>query len=546
MKSEYEKAIADICQQLFNVKAKPDLVRPEVQFGDFSTNVAMQLAGKLNNSPKEIAEKIIDELKKQNTEASIAGPGFINLKLQDAELIKHTGKVNKSRNDKLLLEYSCPNAFKDLHVGHLYQTILGDCLARVYERLGAKVYRVTYGGDVGLHVARSIWAIVKELGGENPGGLSKINEAERGPWLAKMYVNGTKADETASSGQEIAAINKRIYEIHDKNDKTSPLAKIYWTTRQWSYELFDQFYKEIKVKEFDRSIGESETYRPGLEIVKKHKNSVFVESDGAIVLDKDKSGLHTRVFVTKEGLATYEAKDLGVITLEAKSYEYDKRIIMTGNDQKEYMQVIFAALNLINPELGKKQNSVTHGIVKFGDGQKMSSRLGNTTRAFDVLRAAQTNVKNNDPNVALGAVKYTFLKNSIGGDISFDLEQSVSIEGNSGPYLQYALVRARSILKKGESQSTFPVGLELDPQERRLTAWLTRYQETLEECVNQNSLHYLCNYLYELSQVFNSFYETSRVIDDPRSNLRLWLVKRYEETLADGLGNLGIPTPEEM
>lgn len=551
MQNELKQEIIKICQKLFDISVEPTLTRPAEQFGDFATNIAMQLAGKLNKSPQEIAEAITLELANKNIHALVAGKGFINITLPDESIYKAFVPVIPDKGGMLLLEYSCPNAFKELHVGHLYQTILGDALGRVHARLGTSVYRVTFGCDVGLHVAKSIWAMTKELGGEKPESLESIPAQEHSSWLAKVYIAGTAAyDSDEQAKQEIDTLNKRIYEIHNIGDTDSPLAQIYWQTRSWSYDYFRQFYEDIGVLPFDQYIGESETFKSGSAIVNDNVGSIFEESDNAIILSKEKSGLHTRVFITSKGLPTYEAKDLGVIQMEANKVPYNHRIIMIGNEQAEYMKVVFKALELINPGLAAKQQCLPNGMVKFGDGSKMSSRLGNVTRAVDVVKTVQASIEadNNElaHQIALGAVKYTFLKNSIGGDIAFDLEQSVSTEGNSGPYLQYALVRARSILKNIEDTSHEIEVKDLDIHERRLSSWLSRYSEVLESTVAISSLHELCAYLYELAQVFNRFYENCRVIDDPRSNIRVPLVKSYESVLSDGLEVLGIPKPEKM
>jgi arginyl-tRNA synthetase len=180
----------------------------------------------------------------------------------------------------------------------------------------------------------------------------------------------------------------------------------------------------------------------------------------------------------------------------------------------------------------------------------MSSRFGNATTAGEVISAVRDSVDAENKvlshQISIGAIKYAFLKNSVGKDLAFDIEQSVSTEGNSGPYLQYALVRARSILGKITDKPDESTVENLETTERRLASHLGRYFDVIENCLHEKSLHELCDYLFGLAQVFNQFYEKSRVIDDPRAFIRLPLVKKYEEILADGLKCLGIPAPEKM
>ena len=546
--------ISEIVQAVYSIQVDVALSRPDPQFGDYATNVALQLAKPLGKSPREIAEGIAEKLRENPAlaEVTVAGPGFINMRLADAEVLARLEKTAvQAPIQRLLLEYSCPNPFKEIHTGHMYQTFLGDSLGRLYEKASATVYRANFGGDVGLHVGKAMWGILREIGGEQPEKLDQIAPDGRSLWLSKAYVAGSRAyEEDDAAKLDIEALNKKIYHLHAASDHDSPLARIYWTCRGWSYDYFKTFYHMIGARPFDAFYPESTTSVPGLELVEGHTGDVFQESNGAIVLSEEASGLHTRVFVTSQGLPTYETKDLGVIQLEAQDFTYDRRIIMTGNDQSEYMKVVFAALKLIDPELGAKQTHVINGTVRFGSGQKMSSRLGNVARAIEVVEAAREAVAAGDDKtrwqIALGAVKYSMLKNRIGGDIAFDLEQSVSLEGNSGPYLQYAAVRAANILAKSESGEAAAAPDRLDEHERALAWQLAGYGDALHEALADDSPHHICNYLYALSQIFNRFYENSRVIGDERAPIRLRLVRIYHETLVEGLGLLGIEVPEKM
>jgi arginyl-tRNA synthetase len=554
MKHEIEAVVAAATAKLFTTEVVPELTRPEEQFGDYTTNVAMQLAKQLGKNPKEIAETLAGELKNDPLikTSVVAGPGFVNLTLNDDALATglQTDITGLMAGQRVLLEYSCPNAFKELHTGHLYQTVVGDSLGRLLEATGATVFRANFGGDVGLHVAKCMYGITEKLGGEKSAELAKVPETEHAEWLSAAYVAGAKAyEEDDEAKKRITTINNDIYVMHTMDDHESEFAKIYWICRDWSYNYFRNFYESIEVVAFDKFYPESATTTPGLELVKAHTPGVFVESDGATVYPGEDAGLHTRVFITGKGLPTYETKDLGVIVSEVKDFTYDKRVIITGNDQSEYMKVVFAALNAIDADLASKQNHLPHGTIRFGGGQKMSSRLGNVTRAVDVIdtvgEAVQAKDDNTRKQVTLGAVKYSFLKHRLGGDIAFDVNESVSLDGNSGPYLQYAHARARSILAKAPS---FEGGSlhELDSAERSLARKLGEYEEIVELAVHELRPHHICNYLYELAQVFNRFYEQSRVIGDAREALRLTLVRSYALTLEQGLGLLGIDAPESM
>ena len=544
MKAKLEQILADV------VGAPVSVTRPEPQFGDFATNVAMQLAGQQGGSPREIAEDIANKLRQQPeiTEVTVAGPGFINIHLSDTALIQalQAQPAQTLAGQTILAEYSDPNPFKPLHAGHLYTTLVGDVLSRILEAAGAQVIRLNFGGDVGPHVAKSMWAIVQELGGEDP---SKLTEVEDRPqWLGERYVEGNNAYEDNPEAQaEIKEYNRRIYEIQATGDHESPLAQIYWTCRQWSYDYFAELYRQLQVKPFDRFIPESEVTPLGLATVQKElQNGVFTESDGAVVFPGEKYGLHTRVFINQQGLPTYEAKDVGLSLTKWQDYpDFTESIIITANEQAEYMRVVLAAIKQFAPEPAERTKHLTHGMVKLAGGVKMSSRKGNVVTALELLEAARQAAPEASEETILAAVKYALTKNRMGGDIAYDPRESIALEGNSGPYLQYAHARARSILAKlGDLQPLPEVTLE--PDERVLVAKLGQFTEVVDLSIQELMPHHICTYLYELAQEFNRFYERNRVVDDPRQVVRAGLVLAYADTLRRGLDLLGIHAPERM
>lgn len=564
MKQELEQRVAAVVKELFAVDISVELARPEAQFGDYATNVALQLAGKLGKNPREIAETLAQHVKGSSSHIAaveVAGPGFLNIRLSDEALLEavHTGRTKPLAGQTIVVEYSDPNPFKVLHAGHFYTSVVGDAISNLLQSAGAEVHRVNFGGDVGLHVGKTMWAILRELGGENPDKLADIPEAERSEWMARCYVTGTNAyeDDEVARG-EIIALNKRVYQLHNDAEHDSPFARVYWTCRQWSYDYFNAFYERIG-SGFEKYYPESETAGIGLAVVKEQlAKGVFEESDGAVIFDGEKYGLHTRVFINGEGLPTYEAKDVGLSMKKWEDYHFDSSVIITGNDIVEYMKVVLKAIEQFEPNLAQRTRHMTHGNVKLAGGVKMSSRKGNFLRAADIIeeaaRANQAATGQENESTVLAAIKYSFLKNRIGADIIFIPEESVALEGNSGPYLQYAHARARSILAKSQapnpndqtnpkSQAPNPT---FEPDERLLVRKLTEYPEVVAKATAELMPHHVCTYLYELAQEFNRFYEKNRVVGDEREPLRLRLVETYADTLTDGLQLLGIHAPERM
>ena len=551
--------IREIVAKSYGLDVAPVLTRPEAQFGDWACNVALQLSKQLGRNPRELAQEIADKLTiiPEVKTVDVAGPGFINITLTDETLMSAvTAELPRPLSgQKVVVEYSDPNPFKPLHAGHLYTTLVGDMIARLIEHAGAETIRINYGGDVGLHVARSMWAIIKELGGKHPEKLVDVPEDERPTWMGQRYVEGTTADEDdPAAHEEVVECNKRVYKIHEDNDHESPFAQIYWTCRQWSYDYFPELYRQLDVKPFTRFIPESDVTSLGVKTVREQLvKGVFRESQGAVVFEGEPFGLHTRVFINSAGLPVYEAKDVGLSLTKWRDYHFDQSIIITAREQQQYMQVVIKAIEQFAPEPAERTTHLVHGTVKLTGGVKMSSRRGNTLMALDILGAARDAGTHSgravDECITIAAVKYAFARVRIGGDIIYDPAESVALEGNSGPYLQYAHARACSILSKAENQREEGRGKredELQPDERLLLRKITEYSDVVEKATSELMPHHICNYLYELAQEFNRFYEKNHVIGDARQATRLELVMLYRDTLARGLSLLGISAPELM
>ncbi len=557
MQDKLIHALKRACKDVFKVNIEPVLSRPDEQFGDYACNVALQLAKQLDQNPRDIAVKLSEQIKSTEgvVSVSVAGPGFINVTISDAILAEEGFTISLHRSNagqEILVEFGNFNPLKTVHLGHLYTTIVSSAIARLFERSGANMHPISYHGDVGMHIAKAIWAIGKDIDWdpEKLEGLKSGSESDEGMQSLKTvfgayYAHGNEAYESdPEATEQIREVNRQVYDRDHKG-----VNKIHDLCVKRSLEYFDTIYDELGVS-FERHYLESETAPIGTKVVKENIGNVFEESDGAIVYKGEKDGLHTRVFLNSQGLPTYEAKDLGLIELKKRDYPNAvKSIIITGSEQKEYFKVMLAALGHIEPEQAVKTEHITHGHLGLTTG-KMSSRTGNVFGAQSLMDATRMEVQKAFPDsevqhdVYLAALKYTFLKHRIGGDIVFDVQESVSLEGNSGPYIQYAYARARSILRK-KSAIKGEVG-ELEAGERSLVRKLSEYEEVLEHATEERLPHYICTYLYELAQAFNRFYENNRVIDNEREALRLKIIEAYTNVLKDGLETLGIPVIEKM
>ena len=556
----------------FNLDKVAVTPAPENQSADYATNVAMQITKIVGEPPRTIAEQLKDRLDCADFQVGIAGPGFLNFTLSDRSLLDslaHPAAPLDQTGKTIICEFSDPNPFKVLHVGHLYTSVVGDAIARLLENTGARVIRANFGGDVGLHVAKNLYIMLQQQDEMEKLTAPEVTSDARAEFMAHCYVEGTNAYENDPEAKaEITKINKEIYDLvaeayanheidpedstrhHDSGHDESPLAHAYWLGRAWSYAYFAQFYATIGMK-FDKYYPESSVAEIGRETVLKGLDSgVFEKSAGAVIFPGEKYGLHTRVFINQNGIPTYEAKDVGLSITKWHDYHFDRSLIITGNDILDYMKVIIKAISLIEPEPAARTKHITHGNVKLAGNIKMSSRKGNFLKAIDVLalvRQALTSAYGQTSDtVVLAAIKYAFLKNKIGADLVFDPAESVNMSGNSGPYLQYAVVRARKILAKCSATPELPADYQLGTHERALAFVASQWPAVRNEATRELAPHKICAYLYSLAQEFSRFYENVAVAGSDQEAARAALVKQTADTLVQGLALLGIEIPEQM
>lgn len=564
---QIREQIKTTIKDLYGLDVAPDITpSPENIDADYSSNIALKLAKDLRKAPMEIANEITHKIS-----AKVSAPGFLNFTLPDEYLAAQIKNLSTNFRENIssdeysgktvICEFSDPNPFKVLHVGHLYTSIVGDSISRLFEYSGAKVIRANFGGDVGLHVAKTLYILEQK----SPADFT-IED------IAKCYVEGTAAYEDSEDAHaRITELNKKIYQINSENLHDTTLAELYWKGRELSYDYFKDFYAQIGVH-FDKFYPESTVADLGLEKVKTElKKGVYEISDGAVIFNGEKFGLHTRVFINKEGVPTYETKDVGLIFTKWQDYHFDKSVVITGSEQLEYMKVVLKSVEQYSPDLVEKTTHLTHGLVKLPGNVKMSSRKGNFLKAVDVLNMVrdelQSEYNSTDNTVALAATKYAFLKYKMGGHIIFDPKESVKMTGNSGPYLLYACVRAKKILasvndafedhisQRGKYGATeahndgperaFRKSIFTDA-ERNLAKKILEYKDTLKEAVAEMAPHKVASYLYELAQEFSRFYEHCPVAGSDREAERTELVKVYLDTMSHGLNILGINIPEEM
>lgn len=561
-----EKIIKDLRLSLANIKAPEieiDLEHPSnFTFGDFTTTIALKLAKLMKEQPISVAQKIVKNLDKNNLilKTEIAGPGFINFWVKDEYFLKGTRDsysgnfvyepFHFGKNKKIMVEFAHPNTHKLFHIGHLRNISTGESVVRILEAVGNKVIRANYQGDVGLHIAKCLWFIKQP---ENKKALDKAREAtisEKISFLGKAYSKGQIAytdDEKAK--KEIIHINKMIYE------KSPEILPLWQETRQWSLDYFQDVYKRVG-SYFDRLYFESEFYERGVELCQlAFKKGILEKSQGAIVFNGKKYGLDTRVFINSLGFPTYEGKELGLAEKESSEFgDLDKIIHCVTPEQKSFFKVTFKVEELINEKLKNKQYHLAYNWVNLKEG-KMSSRTGNVIEASWLIDKTKEKILEKfkcgtkvAEVLAIAATKYSFLKNSTENEIAFDLDESISVEGNSAPYLIYTYVRCQSILKKEEQIDQRVESYTPNKEESELLRIIERFPETVNKSAKTLSPNIIANYLYEVATLFNIFYQKNPVLKSSgdTKQVRLVLTKAVSNIISKGLYLLGINTVEKM
>ena len=540
-------ALQRIVDELYQRQVDVQLTRPDPKFGDFATNVALQLAKPLGKNPREIAEAIAAKLRADErfSEVSVAGPGFINVKLSDQAVLESlkVRPATKRAGKTAVIETNCPNPFKAMHIGHALNAITADTMANLLAVDGAQVHRVSYHGDVGTHVGKSMWAILREIDGD-ASKLDEIPADQRNQFMSRMYVEGAQAaKESPEAKAEIDELAKQSFVLDDPLYK-----KVYETCKQWSFDEIDANVARLGNVPIERRYVESETEEPGKKLIKEKTPEVFTKSDGAYVFKGSQYGAFDNVIIGSHGNGLYGAHDMGLIQLKYQDYpNLDLSITVNGEEQAAYFRGVIAASELaISALKGKLFNYVT-GLVKLTTG-KMSSRTGEVVTIdwiFDEFKKAIA-ARGSQPTdeVVAGALRYQFLKVKVGSDVVFDVNDAVSLTGNTGSYLQYAHARARGILAKSEQAVAFPK--ELFDEDRALVRKLSEYTEAVNRATESLEPHHICTYLFELAQEFNRYYEKNQVVGSDKEAHRVDIVAVYADILKAGLTILGIAAPERL
>ena len=548
------------------------------EFGDFATSIALVLVKKEGNDPKSVAEGLVDKLRKNDglreiiEKIEVAGPGFINFFLSQKALLENLqnaqeenyGSSDMGAGKTVLVEYSSPNIAKSFGVGHLRSTIIGQALFNLFRALGYQTVSENHLGDWGTQFGAILAQIANLHLAVSDLSVEKLEE---------LYVDfNKKARDDPKLWDEARGWFKKLEE------GDSEAKQIWEAVRKISFEEFERIYKRLGVS-FENMHGES-FYQDKMPAVLEEARAkgLSKKSEGAEIVEFPK--MPPAMLVKSDGTTTYFTRDLATAKYRVETWNPEVLIYEVGSDQILHLRQVFETARLLGWAEGRQFVHVAHGLIRF-QGGKMSTRAGQSIklegvlneavkRAREIIEKSETGRGLSEDEkekvsemVGIGAIKYFDLMHHPQTDIIFDWDKIFVLEGNSGPYLQYTYARTNSVLAKVKDQNSLRAGasgrvvktpnleigdwkLEINPEELLVLRSLVRFSDVIASSAKNYSPNLLANYLFELAQKYNNFYNQHRIIGGENEEFRSALTFGVGGVLKKGLGLLGIDTPERM
>ena len=514
--------------------------------------------------------------------------GFLNLSISKDNWIS---TLNNIYNDKkygtkeetpesplMMIEYSSPNTNKPLHLGHVRNNLLGYSISQIQKANGWKVVKTNIVNDRGIHICKSMLAWLKYGNGETPASTGMKGDHLIGKYyvefdkhykaeLKELQAKGMSEDEAKAN----SSLMKEAQAMLLKWEQNDPEIRSLWQMmNEWVYAGFDETYKRLGV-DFDKIYYESNTYLEGKEKVEEglKKGIFYRREDGSVWADLTSDGLDEKLLLRSDGTSVYMTQDIGTAKLRYQDYPIDKMVYVVGNEQNYHFQVLSLLLDKLGFKWGKELVHFSYGMVELPNG-KMKSREGTVVDADDLMdgmieEAAQTSaalgklenctkeeIDNINRMVGLGALKYFILKVDPKKNMTFNPEESIDFNGNTGPFIQYTCARIKSILRKASEQGIEikdVKGITLQEKEVSLIQNLTSYPSIVEQAGKDFSPALIANYVYDLVKEYNQFYQTSPILKEENAetmNMRLMLSACTVKVIESGMSLLGIEMPEKM
>ena len=547
-----------IATSFFELAATKARIDPSIRVNTYSAQIAEQVKAELGNLPGIHMAQAVKGYLNLYFDSNLFAKKVVD---QILKLGSDYGK-GKATQQKVMVEFSQPNSLKAFHVGHLRNMVLGAAVSNILETSGDYVIRANYLGDIGLHVITWLWNYQKFHSGEEPPAQNKIR------WMGDLYAEATKRrEENPENESEVRALFKLW------NTKDKEVFKLWQKTRDWSLQAFDQIYAQLGIS-FDHVYYESEVEDAGKNLVddlikkdlakdERPAGSVFINLDQLLGTNEQYRVL---VLLRSDGTSLYSTKDIPLAIKKFEQYQLDRSIYVVDVRQSLYFKQIFKILELMGYPWASNCHHLAYEIVNLPGNVTIASREGTVILLEDLMREAVQRalkiVEQKNPelsvgekneaarSVALGAIKYSLLSRDNTKVITFDWDSALNVNGQAAPYIQYAGVRATSILRKVSNQ--IPVskenGVELSKQEVQLIDYLARLPQEIQRAAKEMKPLLITNYAYEVARAFNDFYSACPVLQAENNirDFRLRLVAATRQTIINSLKLLGISLPEVM
>ncbi|MEM2115504.1 MAG: arginine--tRNA ligase [Candidatus Woesearchaeota archaeon] len=510
---------------------------------------------------EESAKKIIESFENSDFEVKRIGK-YINFTIKNDALFKHAlntiflekenyGKVNIGKGRTVIVEYSSPNIAKPFSIGHLRSTVIGDSLKRIYNYLGYKTIGINYLGDYGTQFGKLIYAY-KYLAEKNKEELLRKNGIN---YLVRLYVKYHKIEKENPQIEEKA--REEFKKLENNDPENTKLWKLF---REISFQEFKRIYSLLEV-DFDAYESESENSKELKKVIKLlQEKNILIESKGAQVVDLEKYHLGKAIILKSDQTTIYLSRDLCTLVKRKDMYNFDKMIYVVGSEQKLHFKQLFKIAELLN--INAELYHVDFGLYRLKEG-KMSTREGRVVYMEDVIKKVIEKVKKiiNEKNVvkedidetarklAISAIKFNDLSQDRNKDIVFDEEVMLKINGDTGIYLNYTLVRANGIIEKIKSKE-IRIKKEYksfeEACERKLMKHLYLYPKILIDTIEAHKPHILAQYLLKCAKLFNDFYEKVNVLKSKDIEEKMLLVLAFMYVMRSGMQLLGLPCVYKM
>jgi len=558
-------------------------------FNGFYTLVIFPHLKHLNCKPEEAGVKIGDFLKSNSSVISDYNvvKGFLNLDLSDSffkSLIKKmvdSDNINK-KGREVMVEFASPNTNKPLHLGHLRNIFLGDSISRIYDAYGYKTHKVQIINDRGIHICKSMVAWKLYSDNKTPDSEGIKGDKFVGDYYVKFEVENQKqindliekghSKEEASKNTELMKEAVNLLKLWEDQDPDT--IDLWKKMNGWVYDGFDSTHQSINIK-FDKNYYESDTYLLGKKnVLDGLKKSIFYQKDDkSIWVDLVDEGLDNKILIRSDGTSVYMTQDIGTAIKRFEDFpKIEKQIYTVGNEQDYHFKVLFKILKKLDYKWADECYHLSYGMVDLPDG-KMKSREGKVVDADDLVshmidtakrrtlelgKVDDFEIDNLDELckiIALGALKYFLLKVDPKKKMLFNPEESIDFNGNTGPFIQYTYARIRSIIRRadklGIEYKNFDLEKlkELSIHHKKIINHLNSFSDVIELSAKTYSPSNICHYVFELSKLFNSFYQDEKIIDgknNETTSFKIALSDMTSLTINRSLGLLGIDVPERM